>query len=51
MADTYELELEAIELDDDRPRRSPSRPREEREDRSSFVPAAAPRRSASGSKD
>ena len=39
------IELEAIELDDDRPRRSPSRPREEREDRTSFVPAVAPRRS------
>ena len=41
------IELEAIELDDDRPRRSSFRPREEREERSSFAPspAAAPRRS------
>jgi superfamily II DNA/RNA helicase len=43
------IELEAIELDDDRPRRTASRPREEREERSSFAPPppSAPRRSES----
>ena len=43
------IELEAIELDDDRPRRTSFRPREEREERSSSASAApsAPRRSDS----
>ena len=43
------IELEAIELDDDRPRRTAFRPREEREERSSFAPPppSAPRRSES----